>query len=176
MKAEDHLLDDLFREYGNRVLRFAYSYTNDYYTAEDICQETFIRFRMHQDEVSPGSEKKWLLTVAKNLSIDWLRKGGHFQTEVGISDEVEGYLTQNLDTDLSDLMVLKEAHEVLRSTIQSMETEKPELYEVLHLSMLGNMDNTSIGERLNIRADLVSKRKERARSWMKKRYTEELGD
>lgn len=63
-KAE-HLLD----AYGNSVLRCAYTLLHNWSDAEEILQETLIRFLTTAPILeSPQHEKAWLLRVAANLS------------------------------------------------------------------------------------------------------------
>ena len=55
-------------EYGNTLLRFAYSYLHNRSDAEDILQETLIRcLRSAPDFESREHEKAWLLRVTANL-------------------------------------------------------------------------------------------------------------
>lgn len=59
----------LLKEYGNHVLRLAYSYLHNMQDAEDILQETLIRYlQSAPDFQSSEHEKAWLLRVAANLS------------------------------------------------------------------------------------------------------------
>lgn len=51
MCEDDRRLDDYFEIFKDLIIRYAKSYVGDYYIAEDICQETFIRFGEHQDEI-----------------------------------------------------------------------------------------------------------------------------
>ena len=44
MCEDDRRLDDYFEIFKDLIIRYAKSYVGDYYIAEDICQETFIRF------------------------------------------------------------------------------------------------------------------------------------
>ena len=64
------LLDD----YGNSILRMAYSYLHNMEDAEDILQETLLRcIQTKPTFESSVHEKAWLLRVAANLSKDRLR-------------------------------------------------------------------------------------------------------
>lgn len=59
----------LLDEYGNHVLRLAYSYLHNMNDAEDILQDTLIQFLKAAPALdSPEHEKAWLLRVAANLS------------------------------------------------------------------------------------------------------------
>ena len=59
-------LEALFRQYGDDVYRFAYSYTRHAADAEDVCQSVFCRLADGRTSLEPGKEKAWLLTCAAN--------------------------------------------------------------------------------------------------------------
>ncbi len=64
------LLDD----YGNSILRMAYSYLHNMDDAEDILQETLLRcIQTNPTFENSVHEKAWLLRIAANLSKDRLR-------------------------------------------------------------------------------------------------------
>lgn len=55
--------------YGNSILRLAYSYLHNLSDAEDILQDTLLKYIQAAPAFeSGGHEKAWLLTVAANLS------------------------------------------------------------------------------------------------------------
>ncbi|MFQ8743742.1 MAG: RNA polymerase sigma factor [Clostridium sp.] len=59
----------LLDTFGNAILRMAYSYLHNMSDAEEILQETLIRYLTVQPELQgPEHEKAWLLRVAANLS------------------------------------------------------------------------------------------------------------
>ena len=67
--------------YGDCILRLAYSYLRSMSDAEDVLQETMIRYlRGHPFFESDSHEKAWLLRVAINLSrnrIDYNARRAH---------------------------------------------------------------------------------------------------
>ena len=66
---QDGLEERLLDTYGNSIFRLAYSYLHNYSDAEDILQETLIRYLQNVPQVTgPVHEKAWLLKVAANLS------------------------------------------------------------------------------------------------------------
>lgn len=80
MMEKDHRLDDYFVQYKDMVIRNIYLYV-DYYTAEDLCQETFIRLQKYLERVKPEKVKAWLLAVSEHLALDYLKKGGKYDFE-----------------------------------------------------------------------------------------------
>ena len=68
-EAVNRRAERLLNDHGNSILRLAYSYLHNSSDAEDILQETLIRFL----ETAPAleneaHERAWLLRVAANLS------------------------------------------------------------------------------------------------------------
>ena len=91
-KAE-YLLD----AYGNHILRLGYAYLHNMRDAEEILQETLIRFLTAQPLLgSPQHEKAWLLRVAANLSKNRIR-----YNKVRQADELSEALSTEENEDLS---------------------------------------------------------------------------
>jgi RNA polymerase sigma-70 factor (ECF subfamily) len=63
----------VLRHHGT-VYRFARSMLRDDREAEDVTQETFMRYWQYGNEVKHPRE--WLLTVARNACLDFLRRNG----------------------------------------------------------------------------------------------------
>lgn len=175
MEQKNYRLDSFFMKYRDMVIRNAYLFVKDYYTAEDICQETFIRLEKNLDRVLPEKVSSWLVCVSERLALDYLRKGGKYKTKVGL-DEIEVNLLVDKYSDLSCFIEKKEEYEQTEKVLKRLKKEKPLWYEVLCMSYLENMNNPSIGKELGVKPALVSKWKERAKSWLKTAYEEEYKD
>lgn len=87
----------LLDQYGNRILRLAYTYLHNMSDAEDILQDTLLQFLKKAPSFdSAEHEKAWLLRVAANLSknrIDYER--------LRASDELNEELVAEEREDLS---------------------------------------------------------------------------
>lgn len=70
--SEKHInmtAEEILNDYGNSVLRMAYSYLHNMSDAEDILQETLIKYIQTAPDFKTTDHKKaWLLRVASNLS------------------------------------------------------------------------------------------------------------
>ena len=64
---------DIEQQY-DKLLRYCYMKLRDRTLAEDVTQETFIRFFESKDYHSIGKEMAYLYTTARNLCIDYFRK------------------------------------------------------------------------------------------------------
>lgn len=129
-------------EYGNSILRLAYSYLHNMSDAEDILQETLIQFLKTGPLLENTShEKAWLLKVAANLSKNRIEYNRIRQT-----DELEETLAADCREDLSFVW---EAVKAL-----------PDKYrEVIHLFHYEGYSTAQIGKLLNrkeatVRSDL----------------------
>lgn len=61
--------------WGDRVMRFAYVYTGDPWSAQDVAQETFVRLYQHlMTKPERAPRPSWLFTVARNVAVDALRR------------------------------------------------------------------------------------------------------
>ena len=83
--------------YENDILRMAYSYLHNMEDAEDIVQETVIRYwQKAPRNMDMAKEKAWLLTVAVNLSKNKIR-----YKKLRKTDELQDTLIQEEREDLS---------------------------------------------------------------------------
>ncbi len=74
-RRDPALLDRLIEEYQHRLLRYLISLVGVRQTAEDLFQETWLRV-LQQGHRYDGRHNfvTWLLAVARNLAIDYLRR------------------------------------------------------------------------------------------------------
>ncbi len=71
---EAYNIETLMRQYGNDVLRTAYSYVNDRSAAEDCFQETFIKaYKNLKNFRGESSIKTWLIRITVNVCKDYLK-------------------------------------------------------------------------------------------------------
>ena len=63
---------DIEQQY-DKLLRYCYMKLRDRALAEDLTQETFIKFFESKDYHSIGKEMAYLYTIARNLCIDYFR-------------------------------------------------------------------------------------------------------
>lgn len=74
-KIQMHHFHELYQDYSDDVYRYIYFMIGDYCIAEDLVQETFIRaFRSLSAFRREANIRTWLLSIARNSTIDYLRK------------------------------------------------------------------------------------------------------
>lgn len=75
-KCSESRLAELIDTYGKLVFSICYKITGDYFTAEDITQETFLTVFQKYETFDGSNEKAWICRIATNKSIDFLRSAG----------------------------------------------------------------------------------------------------
>ena len=74
-RRDPDLLDHLIEQYQHRLLRYLVSLTADRAIAEDLFQETWMRVLERGHQYDGRHEfSTWLYTIARNLTIDHLRR------------------------------------------------------------------------------------------------------
>lgn len=74
-RSDPQAMAKLYDRFGRLVYSLIYRIVQDTGVAEDLVQETFLRVwnQAHAIDPSRGSPAAWLLTVARNRAIDWMR-------------------------------------------------------------------------------------------------------
>src|SRR5579863_10292631 len=72
---EPRAMEDLYDRYGRLAYSLIYRVVRNAAAAEDLVQETFLRVwnRVHSFDQQRGALGPWVLTVARNRAIDYLR-------------------------------------------------------------------------------------------------------
>ena len=147
----------LLDSYGNAILRLAYSYLHNLCDAEDVLQDTLIKYLQNAPKFhNPAHEKAWLLRVAANVS----------------KNKIEYNRIRETDELIETLMA--EENEDL-SYVWSAVKELPEKYrEVIHLFYYEGYPTAQIARILvrkesSVRSDLRRGR-ERLKVILKERY------
>lgn len=104
----------LLDTYGNSILRYAYSYLHNMSDAEEVLQDTLVKFLQTAPVLeTPQHEKAWLLRVAGNLSKNRLD-----YNKVRAADELSEELAAEENEELSFVWdAVKELPEKFRAVI-----------------------------------------------------------
>ncbi len=162
----DLALDHLMARYGNVVLRTAYFYLGDRYSAEDISQETFLRaYRHWADFRGDSSVKTWLTRITINLCRDYRAKKMNSEQP---TDPLILHRHHPFDME-------NEAIKRLESTVVLQYLlELPMPYqEALYLFYYLDMSTAEIATALGINEGTVRSRLHRGREGLRKRLGKE---
>ena len=117
---------DIEEQY-DKIYRYCYFKLHSRELAEDVTQETFLRYFQHYNCITTASALKCLYTIARNLCVDEYRKPQMESIDESISDNtMEERLITNLTVktalsklalDEQELLLLRYVNEVPVSTL-----------------------------------------------------------
>lgn len=142
--------------------------TNNRELAEDICQQTFLRYVEHYETVEKGAERGWLLKVAKRLLIDDFRKKKIQVVDHTQIDEDDIYFGYEID-------LAKEVSrkDFLMQILMELREKNRDWYDAVYDVCMLNLSAAEVAAKRGISIDLLRARLCRGRQFLKKRFGEE---
>ena len=166
-KCSESRLSEMIDAYGKLVFSLCYRITEDYFTAEDLAQETFLTAFQKYDTFDGDNEKAWICRIATNKSIDYMRSAArkgvpsedsffasvaesrHGPEELCMEDEIKSELE----------------HHCLRL--------KPPYDEIAHAYYIKEMSAGEIARERQVNVKTVQTQIYRARNMLRKIYGKE---
>lgn len=74
MNKQEAYFEHLLTAYQNIIFTLCYQMTKDYFSAEDLTQETFLSAYQNLSRFDRKQEKAWLCRIASNKCLDYLKK------------------------------------------------------------------------------------------------------
>jgi RNA polymerase sigma-70 factor, ECF subfamily len=143
-KRDPQALAELYDKYGRLAYSLIFRIVRDTGTAEDLLQETFLRVwnRVQGFDGDRGALAGWLLAVARNRAIDYLRSaGGRMRNAL----ELEETEHPSLYLDLEKEVLNSDRARRLR---QALEKLNPNQRAAIELAYFEGLSQTEIAERL----------------------------
>ena len=98
-ERDTNAINSLYSELKRPIFVLALSIVQDYYLAEDILQDTFIKVMNECDKYSGGSNAKaWIMTIARNLSLNYLKKHKREELKDEMVYEDRGTFTEEVES------------------------------------------------------------------------------
>lgn len=157
-QGDENAFDVFVRKYYEEILKYCSYHCSDLAYAEDLTQETFVRFFAKlSDYHYIGKTKNYLYTIARNLCFDYYKKKKEFLIDDEEIKETIG-LRENQEDEILDKMTLKWALRQLPD----------ELYDVVILYYVQGLKLMEIANILQISLPLVKYRVRRAKTQLEK--------
>ncbi|MGD6802790.1 sigma-70 family RNA polymerase sigma factor [Rossellomorea vietnamensis] len=158
----DSLLEQIMKEYGDELVRLAYSYVKDVDIAKDITQNAFVKCYQKLDSFRGDSKMKtWLYRITINECKDHLKSWNH--KKVRVMD----YIQENTKSMLpsAESSVFKEAK---NQEIKNIVLSLPKKYrEVLYLYYYDSLNIEEVAEVTDLGVNTVKTRLRRAKQRLK---------
>lgn len=174
-QSKDELLQQLMQEYGEQLIRLAFTYTKDWGKAEDIVQDVFLTCYLKLDTFrGESSHKTWLYRITINRCKDSLKRWSfkHILFFAKPEEKSSPHLADNLqETPDSLLMRQLDAMEMEQKIFQL-----PVIYrEVIILYYYEEMSLREMCELLNVKSNTLRSRLARGRKLIEEKLEDFKG-
>lgn len=140
-------LSSLYSQLQKPIFVLALSLLHDYYAAEDVMQETFVKVMAHAKEYRKGTNAKaWIFSIARNLCLDSLKRmqSGPLSENITDSDDLEDKVASAVD--------------IIRILDTLDETEK----QIIVMHFYGGLRKVQIAKLMNVPAGSIRMKYSRA--------------
>lgn len=160
MSAIDRELTEAMDLYGDYLLRLIYTYVRDWQTAEDLTQETFIRYYSSLEKFRKNSSvKTYLYRIAVNVSHDYLASWKY--KKIVVTELFHKLLKTN--TTPESAYMEKDEQMQLVFAIENLPTKYKEVLVLYHFTELSLEEVSQV---LKLRVNTVKTRLRRARQML----------
>jgi RNA polymerase sigma factor (sigma-70 family) len=127
-------LEELYDRYGKLVYSFAMKSTHDPQAAKDITQAVFLRLWTTERsyEESKGKYISWLLTMTRNLTIDYIRKERKHTKTIPLELKHGNREDEDKNHSPEQAADLKGVREQIRDAYRYLSESQVELIEMLY--------------------------------------------
>ncbi len=155
---KDYALEKIMIEYGNELVRLAFSYVKDSEIAKDLVQNTFIKCYKNLDSFRYDAQiKTWLYRITINECKDYLKSWNYKMVQV------KSFLNETARSALPSVeksVIDQYNNEQMKETISSL----PKKYrEVVYLYYHDSLKTDEISQVLNVSVNTVKTRLRRAK-------------
>lgn len=135
-------LREVYEEYISYIYGIVFQMIGNKENAEDITSEFFIKLWEKSASYKPGSgHRGWMATIARNMTIDFIRKYKREELTDTFEDTAEGYSrSSSVEDQVVNQSLIKDALETL--------SEKER--EVIHMKVMGDMTLKEIAAVLEV--------------------------
>ncbi|TLS36967.1 sigma-70 family RNA polymerase sigma factor [Pseudalkalibacillus caeni] len=161
-EARAQIMEEIMKDFGDDILRLAFSYVRDHGTAEDIAQEVFLRCYTKIDQFRQESNlKTWLYKITVNRCKDHLRSAYFKKTFLtDVINKIRYKKTESTES----ISIEKQDSERVVQEILSLPTK---FCEVLYLYYYEELTLQEISDLINVNLNTLKSRLTRGRQLLK---------
>jgi len=158
LKGDEQSLEILIKKYLKPIYSFVYKNIGDTVAAEDVTQEIFIKIWKNLKKFDQKKEfTPWLFQIAKNTSIDYLRKRKTIPFSKFENEKGQNVLTENLSDKSPNLLEILNDETTLTMVMQTLSPKDQKIIKLRH------SDGLSFKEIANITQESINTIKSRYR-------------
>ena len=136
LDGDDTGIVEIIKEYKDGLTLYINGYVNNIFVAEDLMEEDFFKLSIKKPRFfGKSSFKTWLFTIARNVSLDWLRYNSRFVFSP--IEECRNHLAEEINVEREYL--IEEQKIILHQTMRKL---NPEYFQVLYLVYFESFSNS----------------------------------
>ena len=161
-KGDSKSFESLMLKYQKLVHGYSMKMLKNVQKAEDVTQETWMRVINHSQNFKPtGSVKSWILSIARNLTIDEFRNNKRW---IDLDDEKWDAI-EDTQSDIENIFNTHERSEALKLAFETL----PENQRViLSMILIEELNQSEVSIKLGISVGAVKASLFRAREQLKR--------
>jgi RNA polymerase sigma-70 factor, ECF subfamily len=145
-RRDPDAMGELYDRYGKLAFSVIFRVVRNQSTAEDLLQETFLRVwnRVQAFDGEKGALGPWILTVARNRAIDYLRSVDGRMAKSSL--EIEKMETPRVFSDMETKLFDKDRIENLKGAFEKL---NPNQRMVIELAYFEGLSQSEMAEKMN---------------------------
>jgi RNA polymerase sigma-70 factor, ECF subfamily len=160
---KNHLIESLIDEYETPITKLAYFYVRDWPTAQDICQEVFIKVYDVLDQFNhQSSYKTWIYRITINKCKDY-KKSAYFRKNT-VVDKFHRFFNTEIAVTPEQVLLQSEEQTSMAALIFTLPVKYREIVLLYYYEELTTQE---ISDMLNINSSTVRTRLDRGRQKLK---------
>lgn len=164
LSGDDQGLVELIRDYKDGLILFLNGFTHNIVTAEELCEDTFVKLAVKKPEFAGRSSfKTFLYKIARNTALDWKRS---CKEHIPIDD-----LELESDERSIEETLLREEQKI--ALHRALDKLKPDYRQVLWLTYFEELSNKETAEVMQKSVHGIETLVYRARNALKKELEKE---
>lgn len=176
--TKDEIFDSIYRAYAGEIYKVCVFLTKDYDSAQDLAQQTFVKFYDRYEKVKPEYTYTYLIRIARNLFYNYQRITDREVSldELLEEEEKNGMMTDSLEEEYFRKRERALETQLSRKILSNLREENESWYVILQGIYFENKSYEEISEELGITRDVLYSKIYRAKRWVRKRYEKEFDD
>ena len=158
---------ELYEKYKNLVFRQVYDMTSDYYLAQDICQETFLKLYGYMGRLDERGVKRWLYVVSYNKTCDWIRRSKKYHELI---EENSDLLVRGADDPVDRYAAFLDDTDWCNHILRKVREKNEKWYEMLILFDHFGIPKREIAKKMGIPISTVDTYLRRCKKWLKDNF------
>jgi len=174
LDGDQEAFEALVSRYQRSLFRLIYRYVDEYHEALDVLQQVWLQLHLSLPTLDPHVHMKpWLFTVARNRSLDVLRRRrllSFSEVETGNEENEAAFVDTIPDTSPTP-QELVEQRDLQRAIWHAIQVLPRTYHSVVLLYYSGHMNFAEIGRVLKVPVSTVKARFQRAKPYLRAALT-----